>query len=188
VDLGETSIAISVKDIAYAVSLRTERGSVRAGDPLKFIANVEPPADDTEYLFIFGDGQESGWTRSPTASHSYSAEGAFEATVEARIGGARIFRSPISRVSVAKPNWSPWIWLGAGFIVLSAGATAYIRKNRLLRNGAGITVVPRLNLEHLRVETQGKVNSGCDISLRTVRGQSRFEIKASGPIVGGPNE
>jgi CARDB/PKD domain len=188
VDLGETSILINVKDIAYAVSLRTETPSVRTGDPLEFIASIEPPADDTEYRFIFGDGQESGWTRSPTASHSYSGDGAFEATVEARISGARIFRSPITRVSVAKPNWSPWIWFGAGFIVLSLGATAYIRNTRLLRNGAGITVVPRLSLEHLRVETHGKVNSGCDISLRTGHGQSRFDIEASGPIVGGRNE
>jgi PKD repeat protein len=190
VDLGETTIAISVKDIAYAVSLSTQSPSVRAGDPLEFIANVEPPADDTAYRFIFGDGQESGWTRTPTTSHSYSGDGAFEATVEARIGGVRIFRSPITKVSVAKPNWPLWIWLGVGFIVLSLGATAYLRKRktRLPRNGAGITVVPRLNLEQLRVETLGKVNSGCDISLRTVRGQSRFDIEASGPIISGRNE
>jgi hypothetical protein len=188
VDLGETSILINVKDIAYAVSLNTKTPSVRTGDLLAFNANVEPLADDTEYRFIFGDGQESGWTRSPTASHSYSADGAFTASVEARIGGARIFRSPVTRVSVANPNWSPWIWFGAGFILLSVAATTYVRKTRLARSGAVITVVPRLNLEHLRVETRGTVNSGCDISLRTVRGQSRFAIEPSGPIFSRPNE
>ena len=184
VDLGEASIALSVKSIAYAVSLRTETESIRPGDSLSFIANVEPPADGIEYRFIFGDGQESGWTRNPRAAHAYARDGGFEAAVEAQIGGASI-RSPVVRVNVsASPGAPPWLWLGAGFAVLAAAAAAYRQKTRRLARGqSGITVVPKLNLEDLRVETQGTLDFGCEISLRAVRGQSRLDIEASAPII-----
>ncbi|HEY7557396.1 MAG TPA: PKD domain-containing protein [Candidatus Binatia bacterium] len=187
-DLGETFIGISVKHTAYAVSLRTETESVSAGDPLAFIANIEPSADDVEYLFRFGDGQESGWTRSPAATHSYSGNGDFEATVEARIRGAQAVRSPVIHVNVSTSPLPPWLWIGAGFAVVAAAAAAYVKKTRLTRIHSGFAVVPKLNLDDLRVETQGQLKSGCEISLRTVRGQSRYDIEASGSIVGGRNE
>lgn len=183
VDLGETFIGLSVKDIAYAVSLRTETESVRAGDPLAFIANVEPPADDIEYLFRFGDGRDSGWTQSPTASHSYSGDGAYTATVEARIRGSRTVPGPAIRVSVSTSPQLPWFWLGAGLAALAAASAAYMRKTRLARIDGGFSIAPQLNLEHLHVEAQGKLNSGCAIGLRAVRGQSRFDIEAPGPLV-----
>jgi hypothetical protein len=187
-NLGETSVGINVNAIAYAVALRTESDAVRAGEPLAFIANVEPPDADVEYLFIFGDGRESGWTRSPTASHSYSRDGAYKATVAARIRGAQIIRGPVIRVNISASPWRPWLWLSAGFAAIAAAAAAYMRKSRLARIRSGLAVVPKLNLDDLRVETQGKLNSGCEISLRTVRGPSRSDIEASGPIIGGRNE
>ncbi|MGH7929277.1 MAG: hypothetical protein ACREQV_15925, partial [Candidatus Binatia bacterium] len=68
-------------------------------------------------------------------------------------------------------------------------AIASMRKARPARiGGSGVTVVPQLNLEQLHVEAQGRLNSGCEISLRTVRGHSRFEIEASESILGGGNE
>jgi hypothetical protein len=185
-NLGEASIAIKVGEyISYAVSLITETKSVRAGDSVSFIADVKPPADDIEYRFVFGDGQKSGWSRNPRAAHAYAREGGFEATVEAQIGGASI-RSPVVRVNVAaSPGAPPWLWLGAGFAVLAAAAAAHKqhKSRRLARVQTGITVVPKLNLEDLRVETQGTVDSGCAISVRAIRGQSRFDIEASAPIV-----
>ena len=187
VDLAQTSIGISVKDIAYAVSLRTETESVRAGDPLAFIANVEPRADDIEYLFRFGDGRDSGWTQSPTASHSYLGDGAYTATVEARIRGSRTIPGPDIRVSVSTPPSLPWFWLGAGLAALAAASAAYMRKTRPVRIDGSFSIVPQLNLEQLHVEAQGKLNSGCAIGLRAVRGQSRFDIEASGPLVDSRN-
>jgi hypothetical protein len=183
VDLDEKSIGISVKDIAYAVSLRTETESVRAGDSLAFIANVEPRAEDIEYLFRFGDGRDSGWTRSPTVSHSYAGDGAYTATVEARIRGSRTIPGPVIRVSVSTPPSVPWFWLSAGLAALAAASAAYVRKTRPIRIDGSFSIVPQLNLEQLHVEAQGKLNSGCAIDLRAVRGQSRFDIEASGPLV-----
>jgi len=187
VDLGEKSIGVSVKDIAYAVSLRTETESVRAGDSLGFIANVTPPADDIAYLFRFGDGRDSGWTRSPTASHSYSGDGAYTATVEARIRGSRTIPGPVIRVSVSTPPRLPWFWLGAGLAAIAAASAAYMRKTRPVRIDGGFSIVPQLNLDHLHVEAEGKLNSGCAIGLRAVRGQSRFDIEAAGPLVNSRN-
>jgi hypothetical protein len=187
VDLGETAIGISVKDIAYIVSLRAETETMRAGDSLAFIANVEPRVANIEYLFRFGDGRDSGWTRSPTASHSYSGDGAYTATVEARIRGSRTIPGPVIRVSVSTPPSLPWFWLGAGLAALAAASAAYMRKTRLVRIDGSFSIVPQLNLEQLHVEAQGKLNSGCAIGLRAVRGQSRFDIEASGPLVNSRN-
>jgi hypothetical protein len=187
VDIGEASIGISIKGIAYAISLKTAASSIRAGHSLSFLAHVEPPADGIDYRFIFGDGQESGWTRDSRAVHAYARDGGFEAAVEAQIGGA-VIRSPLIRVNVSGSTGIPWLWLGAGLAALAATAAVYGQKTRrLARVSSGITVVPQLNLEDLRVETQGRIDCGCEISLRSVPGHSQLDIEASAPIVDRPN-
>jgi hypothetical protein len=162
--------------------LQTATHSVRPGDALSFIATVEPTAGDIEYRFVFGDGRESDWTRNRRAVHSYSGEGGFAAAVEARIG-SRVIRSPIVRVDVSARLF-PWIWLGAGFAVLAAAGAAYMQKTRrLARVQSGFAIVPKQNLQDLRVEVEGKVKSGSAIGLRSVRGETRFGIEAPGAIV-----
>jgi hypothetical protein len=45
---------------------------------------VDPDGDTVEYLFDWGDGNDSGWNTSLSASHSWSAEGVYEVKVKAR--------------------------------------------------------------------------------------------------------
>jgi hypothetical protein len=186
VDLGEASIGISVKETAFAVSLTTDADSVRTGQFVTFRATVEPAADNVEYFFRFGDDQDSGWTRSPTASHLYSTDGTFSATVEARIGGAQVFRSPAVRVGVVTPPLPLWLWLAIGIAVVAAAtAAATVMRKKSVPPPPGIfSVVPRLNLEKLQVETQGRLDLACEIGLRAVRGQNHYDIEAPGSLLG----
>lgn len=45
---------------------------------------ADPNGDDVEYLFDWGDGNNSGWLSSPNASYAWSLAGTYEVTVKAR--------------------------------------------------------------------------------------------------------
>jgi hypothetical protein len=182
VEVGAASVDINVAPITYAVFLKTAAQSLRAGNSLSFIAAVEPRTSDVEYRFVFGDGRDSGWVRDSRTLHSYAAPGAYNAIVEARIAGT-VIRSPSIQITVAAAPQPPWFWLGAVLAAVATAAAAYARKRRTERARGHFTVVPKLNLETLRAETEGKVDSGLAVSLRTVRGQSRSDVETSGSIV-----
>lgn len=60
--------------------------SVKEGDPLVLDASAssDPDGDDLEYLFIFGDGIESGWVSSSTIDHRYDELGDVTVTLKVR--------------------------------------------------------------------------------------------------------
>jgi hypothetical protein len=169
--------------IRYAVTLRVPAGKLRAGDYATFVSHLDPATPGVEYLFQFGDGENSGWTRAATVSHTYRAEGAYSATVSVRMGGAAISQSPPVRLVVGSAAGWSWLWLGGGIVALAAALEVF-RRVRRLRNKIRVELVPQLNLQELRVETAGQRVAGCEIGLRTARGQSRFQVEASGPIAG----
>jgi PKD repeat protein len=171
------------KEGAFTVALRSDLESLRAGDSVTFVSHLDPAADDVEYLFQFGDGEQSEWTRETTASHTYRAGGAYGVTVTARVGGAEIAQSPPMRIVVGSAAGWSWLWLGGATAALAA-ALEFFKRVRRLRNKNRFTLVPQLNLQELRVATAGQRGASCEIGLRTARGQSRVQVEASGPIVG----
>ena len=181
--IGSKSISVAVTETSYALFLRVDGDNIGAGEALTLIASVEPPVDDIEYQFQFGDGEASGWMRAAAVTHTYKDQGEYTALVVARIAGARIVQSPPVRISMGAAKGVLWLWLGAGVAALGAlAAAAYSRKTRRAAIKGSFSVVPRLNLDTLRFETRGKVSSGYVIGLRTVRGRPRFETDRSAPI------
>jgi outer membrane protein assembly factor BamB len=45
---------------------------------------TDPDGDDVEYLFDWGNGENSGWLTTPSASYSWSIAGTYEVSVKAR--------------------------------------------------------------------------------------------------------
>jgi PKD repeat protein len=187
VDIGVASMDITVREIVYAVSLQAPGIGLRAGDSVTLAGRLEPTASNAEYLFQFGDGEESGWTRETAVGHIYRTAGAYSATVTARIAGWGSARSPPVKITVAGAAGWFWLWLGAGLVALAAATASYVRKIRRAPSKRGFTLVPQLNLETLRMETAGKRIAGAEIGLRSVRGESRFEIEGPIPVTGEVN-
>jgi len=58
---------------------------------------VDPDGDDVEYLFDWGNGEDSGWLSVPNACYTWSAEGTYEVKVKARdtIGAESDWSEPL---------------------------------------------------------------------------------------------
>lgn len=79
-----------------------------AGQPLQLDGSgtVDPDGDPLEFLWDFGDGNQSSTSSSPLVSHTYSAAGAYTATLTVSDG----VNDPVSEqvaVDIAPPNTPP---------------------------------------------------------------------------------
>ena len=180
---------LTVRGAKAEVWLAADIQSPETGGDVRFTAGTRPALKQVQYKFIFGDDKQTEWSAGAEAVHRYEKSGDYTARLLARSSGVDLGETSIGisvkdiRVSVSTPASLPWFWLGAGLAALAAASAAYMRKTRPIRIDGSFSIVPQLNLEQLHVEAQGKLNSGCAIGLRAVRGQSRFDIEASGPLV-----
>ena len=179
--IGSKLIRVAVIESTYAVSLSAKSEKMHAGEPLTLSAAVKPPVDDVEFQFQFGDGEPFGWTREAVVSHTYKNQGAYNAFVMARIPGVGIVQSPPVQINLVPPPGVLWPWLIAVLAILAGLAAAFWRKRRRAPAEGSFNVVLRLNLRALRIATQGEVNGGYAIGLRTRRGRFRFDIDRTAP-------
>jgi hypothetical protein len=182
VDIGETSVDITVREVLYAISLQSPSVRLRAGDSVTLVGRLEPPAGNAEYFFRFGDGEEFGWTRETAVVHTYKTAGTYSAMVMARIAGSGSAQSPPVPISVGGAAVWFWLWLGAGLAALAAATASYVRKIRRPPSKRGFALVSQLNLETLSIETAGKRVAGSEIGLRSARGESHFEVEGPVPV------
>lgn len=96
------------------VSLRADRTYVRANEEVVFRAQSQPPDGALQYLFEFGDGNRSGWTRA-VARHNYPNPGNYNVFVMARLRGNTVrsntvtihvkkFEPPVARIVPENPS------------------------------------------------------------------------------------
>jgi PKD repeat protein len=87
-ELGDTDRSNNTADITVTVNDRPR--AVLSATPLTVLTNESVLLNGSlsydssgigRYLFDFGDGNGTGWTSSPTASHAYLENGAYQATL-----------------------------------------------------------------------------------------------------------
>lgn len=82
------------------LQLRAEPPEVPAGQPVRFVARLDPPPQGpVDYRFIFGDGTVREWSPDPTAVHVYERPGEFSASVAVGVNEDPFARSAV-RVAV----------------------------------------------------------------------------------------
>jgi outer membrane protein assembly factor BamB len=67
---------------------------------------TDPNGDDVEYLFDWGNGEDSGWLAEPIASYTWSSAGIYDVTVKARdlpYGAESNFSDPLV-VTITEPQ------------------------------------------------------------------------------------
>lgn len=70
--------------LPFNVWLTANPTTVRARQPVTFVARALPVNDTTKYRFFFGDSQSTGWQASSQARHVYANSGSYRARVDAR--------------------------------------------------------------------------------------------------------
>lgn len=89
------------------VRLTSDKDRVEPREGVAFQVITQPHYRDAEYLFSFGDGLTSGWTRGPTIEHAYSEEGVYKAFVAVRVKGEQRGESPSIALEVKKTPHKP---------------------------------------------------------------------------------
>jgi beta-lactam-binding protein with PASTA domain len=127
-----SSEPLEVRAQGVRVRLTVESGDAGRDNPVRFTAVLEPTSSQAEYRFVFGDHEETGWTRAAAAEHAYKQSGTYRAHVIARVG-----RGPFveSNAATVKIGWGvvPMLILGGGGTLLVGGAGIYWYLKRLLR-------------------------------------------------------
>ena len=87
---GESSVSAELPVRAVGrpptANLSANRTALRAGELVRFDAGLssDPDGDGLEYYVEFGDGQNTGWSSAPGASHAYIRPGAYRANLTVR--------------------------------------------------------------------------------------------------------
>jgi len=106
----------------YTLSVKEDKSRAGKGELVRFAATLEPAAPITEYKFVFGDGNETGWITRSESSHAYGGSGSYLASVQARVGGSgQIISSESLNIRVGGIS-SGWIVAMAGIGGLGVGA------------------------------------------------------------------
>jgi len=147
--VAEGALNIPVGVLQVADGLPGTRVTVRALETIVFNAtgSFAPGDDALEYWFDFGDGRGSGWLDQPSAEHSYSKDGLYNATLVVRAPDGTESEPTLVRVEVEPGDLSSDTSLpGPGalwaLITLLATAMAILiprrrRGHEALRGGEG---------------------------------------------------
>jgi hypothetical protein len=115
VRLGERVIAesspvmvrVRAAQVARSLMLRTDKTRAGVDDPVKFRAVINPPLDNVEYTFSFGDSEVRAHSNISEVEHRYRSEGTFHAFVTASARGRRIAASEHVSIAVEKAPEKP---------------------------------------------------------------------------------
>ena len=89
-----------VRDRQQAVRLNAHPVEVRAGEEIRLEAHAEPEAEELEFVFEFGDGEQSERQSAGTAFHRYRNPGTYAAFVRVYRGGRALTESQAVSITV----------------------------------------------------------------------------------------
>ncbi len=120
---GPVTILVRPPQIARNLMLRADKTRAGVDDPVTFRAVIDPPLENVEYTFSFGD-RDVKRSDIPEAEHRYRNEGTFQAFVTASAGGRRIAASAPVSITVAKTPEKPAARIEPELATVTQGKTA----------------------------------------------------------------
>jgi len=102
-------IRVTVEDPfrGIEVVLQPSRDQAQPGERIVFVANLNRPAENPQFNFLFGDGEESGWMSAPRTRYEYSEEGFFSASVIVRQDRRILAQSQEEGIRIAEDRVIP---------------------------------------------------------------------------------
>jgi len=176
-----SSVSVWVaRETPVRVVLGVSPSDARRGKPVRFTATLEPASTQAEYQFVFGDHEETTWTRETVAEHVYKQRGTYRAQVIVRVG-----RGPLveSKAAAVKVSWSIALTLllvGVGALPLLGGAGGYWYVRRLLRLVRIAARADAAGSQQIEVPPPGKWFA--EMCLRVVRSPGEQTIEWEVPL------
>jgi hypothetical protein len=96
-------IEVTHAAVARRLLLTADRQRVKIGEPVRFRAVLEPPMENVEFVFSFGEGEVKSQMVNSESEHRYGSAGKFRAIVLAKVGGKTVAESPAVTIAVERP-------------------------------------------------------------------------------------
>jgi PKD repeat protein len=182
-------VNVRVRTVAFKPRIEALPARIRPGKGVIFRAVIEPSQEAIEYMFIFGDGEQSGWSAETETVHAYSEEGTYPAYVKARWAQEYESMSDLILIEVSHiRGWMLWSAIGLGALIIFGGGafvSSRIAKAKATRRAEEFNIRARPKkdpgIQDVKIEKAEQSNLG--LRIRPVRDTGSQEIKADGSLI-----
>jgi hypothetical protein len=135
--------------------LEVNTSNTFVGSPVLFNASAssDPDGAISQYLFHFGDGNESGWIPRPYMEHAFVFPGVFKASVEVQDDDGNISMSDNATITVSEPSAHPPV-PALRIITPREGITLEMRNITVSFRVENATIAPGASHLHFKLDDQ----------------------------------
>ncbi len=182
-------VNVRVEGVEFQPRIEALPARVKPGKRVVFRAVIEPTVEAIDYKFIFGDGEQSGWSAEAEAEHTYSEEGTYPAYVTARRAQEYESMSDPILIEVSHMrDWMLWPAIGIGALIVFAGGafvSSRIARAKAARKAEEFKIRARPKkdpgIQDIKIEKAEHSNLG--LRIKPVRDTGSQKIQAEGSLI-----